>query len=192
MSRRRRAAMRPGSAGRHSRGREAEMPFTNLLVAVDGSEASNRALSKALELAALTGASVTALAVEGPLPAYAATVGEVDEVKREKDAFFGGLARDVREQGERAGVPIDVDVRPGHAAELISRVAKERGADLIVLGHRGHFLRDHLLGSTADRVAEHAEGPGLVVKGASLLSLFSCPRCGPDAPGSPPWALPPS
>ncbi len=39
------------------------MPFTNLLVAVDGSEASNRALSKALELAALTRASVTALAV---------------------------------------------------------------------------------------------------------------------------------
>jgi nucleotide-binding universal stress UspA family protein len=140
------------------------MPFTNLLVAVDGSEASNRALSKALELAALTGASVTALAVEGPLPAYAATVGEVDEVKREKDAFFGRLARDVREQAERAGVPIEVDVRPGHAAELISRVAKERDADLIVLGHRGHFLRDHLLGSTADRVSEHAECPVLIVK----------------------------
>ena len=152
------------AAGRRSKGMEAEMPFTNLLVAVDGSEASNRALSKALELAALTGASVTALAVEGPLPAYAATVGEVDEVRREKDAFFGRLARDVRAQAERAGVPIEVDVRPGHAAELISRVAKERGADLIVLGHRGHFLRDHLLGSTADRVAEHAECPVLIVK----------------------------
>ena len=140
------------------------MPFTNLLVAVDGSEASNRALDKALELAALTGASVTALAVEGPLPAYAATVGEVDEVKREKDAFFGRLAQDVREQAERRGVTIDVEVRAGHAAELISRVAKERGTDLIVLGHRGHFLRDHLLGSTADRVAEHAECPVLIVK----------------------------
>lgn len=140
------------------------MPFTNLLVAVDASEASNRALETALELAQLTGASVMALAVEGPLPAYAATVGEVEEVKREKDEFFGRLAQDVRARAERRGMSIEVEIRPGHAAELIPRVAKERGADLIVLGHRGHFLRDHLLGSTADRVAEHAECPVMIVK----------------------------
>jgi nucleotide-binding universal stress UspA family protein len=55
-------------------------------------------------------------------------------------------------------------VRPGHAAELITRYAKERDADLIVLGHKGHFLRDHLLGSTADRVAHHAHCPVMIVK----------------------------
>jgi nucleotide-binding universal stress UspA family protein len=140
------------------------MPFERLLVAVDGSEASAHALETALELAAATGASVAALAVEGPLPAYAATIGEVEEVKREKDAFFGRLARDVRAKAERAGIDIEVEVRPGHAAELIPRVAKERGVDLIVLGHRGHFLRDHFLGSTADRVAEHAECPVMIVR----------------------------
>jgi nucleotide-binding universal stress UspA family protein len=140
------------------------MPFRHLLVAVDASEASNRALEKALELARLLEASVTALAVEGPLPAYAATIGEVDEVKREKDAFFGRLAREVRDRADAVGVEVEIEIRPGHAAELISRVAKERGVDLIVLGHRGHFLRDHLLGSTADRVAEHAECPVMIVK----------------------------
>jgi nucleotide-binding universal stress UspA family protein len=140
------------------------MPFDSMLVAVDGSQASNRALDKALELAELTGASVTALAVEGPLPAYAATIGEVEEVKREKDAFFGRLADDVRERAERLGVPIAVEVRAGHAAELIIGFARERRVDLIVLGHRGHFLRDHLLGSTADRVAEHAECPVMIVR----------------------------
>ncbi|HLE99570.1 MAG TPA: universal stress protein [Gaiellaceae bacterium] len=140
------------------------MPFRHLLVAVDASEASNRALEKALELARLLEATVTALAVEGPLPAYAATIGEVEEVKREKDAFFGRLAREVHERADAAGIEIEVEIRPGHAAELISRVAKERGVDLIVLGHRGHFLRDHLLGSTADRVAEHAECPVMIVK----------------------------
>jgi nucleotide-binding universal stress UspA family protein len=140
------------------------MPFRHLLIAVDGSEASNRALEKGLELARLLEASVTALAVEGPLPAYAATIGEVDEVKREKDAFFSRLAQDVGERAVRIEIDVDVEIRPGHAAELIPRVAKERGADLIVLGHRGHFLRDHLLGSTADRVAEHAECPVMIVK----------------------------
>src|SRR5438874_12538033 len=124
------------------------MPFERILVAVDGSEASDRAFAKALELARVADAHLTALAIEGPLPAYAATIGEVEEVKREKDAFFGALALRVKTQGEAAGVDLAVEVRPGHAAELISRFATAGGFDLIVLGHRGHFLRDHLLGST--------------------------------------------
>jgi nucleotide-binding universal stress UspA family protein len=140
------------------------MPFDKILVAIDGSECSNHAFAKALELAALAQAKLTALAVEGPLPAYAATVGEVDEVKREKDSFFRKLAAAAQDQGEQAGVDIDVDVRPGHPADLISRFAEEGGYDLIVLGHRGHFVRDRLLGSTADRVAEHAHCPVMIVR----------------------------
>jgi nucleotide-binding universal stress UspA family protein len=140
------------------------MPFHRILVAVDGSDSSNRALQKALELAAVTGAELYALAVEGPLPAYAATLGEVDEVKREKDAFFKGLVDEVRGRAVASGVSVEVEVRPGHAAELIVKVAALRGADLIVLGRRGHFVRDHLLGSTADRVTEHADCPVMVVK----------------------------
>ena len=54
--------------------------------------------------------------------------------------------------------------RCGMSAELISQVATEGRYDLVVLGHRGHFLRDHLLGSTADRVAEHAPCPVMIVR----------------------------
>ena len=140
------------------------MPFERILVAIDGSEASNRAFAKALELAGLAQARLTALAIEGPLPAYAATIGEVEEVKREKDKFFGALAARAREQAEHAGLELEVELRAGHAAEVISNVAASGGYDLVVLGHRGHFLRDHLLGSTADRVAEHAGCPVMIVK----------------------------
>jgi nucleotide-binding universal stress UspA family protein len=140
------------------------MPFERILVAIDGSDCSDRAFGKALELAVLTSGKLTALAIEGPLPAYAATLGEVDEVKREKDQFFNALGARARERAEQLGVEIDVDVRPGHPAELISRVAADGGYDLVVLGHRGHFLRDHLLGSTADRVAEHAPCPVMIVR----------------------------
>jgi nucleotide-binding universal stress UspA family protein len=140
------------------------MPFERILVAIDGSEASDRAFAKALELAELAGAHLTALAIEGPLPAYAATIGEVDEVKREKDLFVDALATRAREQADQAGIALEVDVRAGHAAELISEVAAAGRYDLVVLGHRGHFLRDHLLGSTADRVAEHAPCPVMIVR----------------------------
>jgi nucleotide-binding universal stress UspA family protein len=140
------------------------MPFEKILVAIDGSECSDNAFAKAVELALLARAKLTALAVEGPLPAYAATVGEVDEVRREKDSFFRALAAAARAKGEEAGIEIDVDVRPGHPAELISRFAEEGGYDLIVLGRRGHFVRDRVLGSTADRVAEHAHCPVMIVR----------------------------
>ena len=140
------------------------MPFQRILVAIDGSESSEHALTTALELAALTHAKVLALAVEGPLPAYAATVGEVEEVQREKDAFFTELVARVRQRAREAGIDLETEVRPGHASELIVHYAAERDADLIVLGHRGHFLRDRMLGSTADRVAEHAGCPVMIVR----------------------------
>jgi nucleotide-binding universal stress UspA family protein len=140
------------------------VPFERILVAIDGSDASNRAFATALELAGVLHSQLTALAIEGPLPAYAATIGEVDEVKREKDAFFNALAARAREQAERADIALEVEVRAGHAAEVISDFAGAGGYDLVVLGHRGHFLRDHLLGSTADRVAEHAPCPVMIVR----------------------------
>jgi nucleotide-binding universal stress UspA family protein len=140
------------------------VPFDRILVAIDGSQGGQHALAKALELARLTGALLTALTVEGPLPAYAATIGEVDEVRREKDSFFGAVAASAYEQAEAAGVELEVEVRPGHAAELITRYAREMEADLVVVGHKGHFLNDYLLGSTADRVAHHAHCPVMIVK----------------------------
>jgi nucleotide-binding universal stress UspA family protein len=140
------------------------MPFDRILVAIDGSDCSNRAFEKALELARVAESRLTALAIEGPLPAYAATLGEVDEVKREKDIFFSALAARARDKAKEAAVELDVELRAGHAAEVISEVAARGRFDLVVLGHRGHFLRDHLLGSTADRVAEHAPCPVMIVR----------------------------
>jgi nucleotide-binding universal stress UspA family protein len=62
--------------------------FENPLVAIDGSDGAQRALDCALSLIERLGGQLTALIVEGKLPAYAATAGEVEEVKREKDHFF--------------------------------------------------------------------------------------------------------
>jgi len=138
------------------------MPFEHIWVAIDGSTSSSHALDTAIELASLLGARLAALAVEGPLPA--ATLGEVDEVKREKDRFFQGLCADAIKRARGAGLDLDVRLRPGHAAELIARYAFEIRADLIVVGHKGHFARAPLLGSTADRVANHAQAPVLIVR----------------------------
>jgi nucleotide-binding universal stress UspA family protein len=140
------------------------VPFQKILVAIDGSPGGQKALETAIELTKLTRATLHALMVEGPLPAYAATIGEVDETKREKDAFFGTIARLAREQAREEGIELEVDMLPGHAAELIVRHANLGNFDLVVVGHKGHFLQDYLLGSTADRVAHHAVCPVMIVK----------------------------
>ena len=140
------------------------MPFDRILVAIDGSEGGQRALTKAIELAKVAHASLVALAVEGPLPAYAATIGKVDDVREQKDIFFGRVAAAAEDQADAAVVDITVEVRPGHAAELITHYARECDADLVVVGHKGHFLNNYLLGSTADRVAHHAHCPVMIVK----------------------------
>lgn len=59
---------------------------------------------------------------------------------------------------------VEIVLRPVHAAEVISEVAGDGGHDLVVIGRRGHFVRDRLLGSTADRVAEHAPCPVMIVR----------------------------
>jgi nucleotide-binding universal stress UspA family protein len=138
--------------------------FENPLVAIDGSEGAQRALDCAISLVDRLGGQLTALLVEGRLPAYAATAGEVDEVKREKDEFFSRVLDDARTQASARGVELKTEIVPGHAAEVISHYAKAHGHDLIVIGHKGHFLGDYLLGSTADRVAHHAHCPVIVVR----------------------------
>jgi nucleotide-binding universal stress UspA family protein len=67
-------------------------------------------------------------------------------------------------QAVERGVDLTTELVPGHAAEVISHYARAHGHDLIVIGHRGHFLGDYLLGSTADRVAHHAHCPVIVVR----------------------------
>ncbi len=140
------------------------MPFDRILVAIDGSQGARRALGTAIQLAELTGATLTALAVQGPLPADAAAIGEAEEVRRHRDRYYSAVVEAARADAEAAGVEIDVELRPGRAAELITTFARDRGADLIVVGHRGRAPGDSLLGSTADRVAHRAHCPVIIVK----------------------------
>jgi len=138
--------------------------FTNVLVAIDGSDEAAKALDCALSVCTALDARLTVLAVEGKLPAYAASLGEVDEVKREKDEFFTRVLDTARHGAEQRGVSVHTDLVPGHSADVIVHYAVAHAHDLIVVAHHAHLLGDVLLGSTADRVAHHAPCPVMVVR----------------------------
>lgn len=139
--------------------------FTRILVGIDGSQGGQRALECAADLAALSGAQLLIVSVEEKLPAYAATVGEVEDEERYAHRYFSQIQRDARHLAEARGISVQSEVVPGHPAVSLARLAAEQGCDLIVLGHTGHSKLHHLfLGSRADRVVERAHCAVLVVR----------------------------
>jgi universal stress protein F len=138
--------------------------FTNVLVAIDGSDDTDKALDCALSICGALDARLTVLGIEGKLPAYAASRGEVDEVIREKDEFFARVLSHAQQAAAVRGVSARTDLVPGHSADVIVHYAAAHAHDLIVVAHHAHILGDMLIGSTADRVAHHAPCPVLVVR----------------------------
>jgi nucleotide-binding universal stress UspA family protein len=69
-------------------------------------------------------------------------------------------------QSGLGGVASTTELREGTPHDVILAVAKERQADLIVMGTEGHTGLTHaLLGSTAERVVRLAACPVLTVRG---------------------------
>ncbi len=138
--------------------------YRRILVALDGTPTAEQALKQAVALARLTGAALTALSVEEKLPAYAASVGEVQEAKQEMDAFFARVQVAAVAEALAAGVALQTVVRAGRAAPTIVAFALEGDFDLVVVGAgegRG-------LGGTADRVADSAGCSVLIARPAFL------------------------
>lgn len=78
------------------------------------------------------------------------------------------LAMDAAEPSAEAlrerGFRVEVVVERGDPAEVITDLASERDVDVIAMGTRGHSkLRLVLMGSTAERIVEHAPCPVLTV-----------------------------
>ena len=109
--------------------------FRRILVGYTGSELSRKALSTALELAALSGCEVIAGAVV-ETPPFPGLIAEVDRaVAAAEEALVPPFAW-ARSAAERSEVPITLRTRVGPPAESLVRMAEEEGCDLIVLGHR--------------------------------------------------------
>ncbi len=135
-----------------------------LVVGVDGSEGSVRALRFALREAALRGAVVRAVSVwHVPAALYAEPFGFASYARRDYEQAARGRLRSAIERALSAapGVPIESVVREGDAAEVLQEEALR--ADVLVVGARGlGGFRGLLLGSVSRRCVERA-GCALVV-----------------------------
>lgn len=72
---------------------------------------------------------------------------------------------DLAEPLRRTGTEVEVECLQGIPAEAIVRVAEEKGVDLVAMGTHGRAgVARLLLGSTAERVVQHASCPVLTVR----------------------------
>ncbi|MHB1037272.1 MAG: universal stress protein [Pirellulales bacterium] len=138
--------------------------FHKIIVAIDGSPASERALAIAVDLASHYGAELTAISV-AEVPEVVAMVDEVEEIRQSADDYFHKIDEAAVEFARSRGVALRSVVVRGHAAEQIIRFAETEDANLIVLGHQGHSrIARFFLGSTTDRVSEHCHCTVMIVK----------------------------
>jgi nucleotide-binding universal stress UspA family protein len=138
--------------------------FKCVVVGVDGSDSSQRALSAALEMADHPD-RVLAVSVEEHLPQYVAMRGEVDEAKQAADEFFERIGRGAANIAKQHGREIEFKVLRGHAAQRIVEFARDERADLIVVGHSGHTTTmGTFLGTNAEKIVRHAPCSVLVVR----------------------------
>ena len=137
-----------------------------ILVALDGSPVSERALAVALDAAAPEGAHCTVLPVVVPPVFVSADRPESAQVSREEMDAPSRRANYYLDELERKVPGVD-DARVvvhQQPATAILQVADEIGADMIALGTRGLGKVTRLLiGSVADKVVRGAQVPVLVV-----------------------------
>lgn len=138
-----------------------------LLVTVDGSEVSLRAVEQAAKVASewRSGAEVHLLHVQHSLPGSVGMFVSGEDLRsyhREEGFKILAPARAIL---DKAGVAHTPHIGVGRAAEMIDRFARDLGIHLIVMGTRGlGNVADIVLGSTSEDVLKTANVPVLLVK----------------------------
>ncbi|MCZ6464204.1 MAG: universal stress protein [Proteobacteria bacterium] len=141
--------------------------FDRIVVAVDFSEHSSRAIEMAVGLAVEFGARVDLVhAFDIPVPLGTPYEVAIPERFLQEARQAAGEKLEA-EAGKIAAKKIEVATHLAElpAASAIARVAEEVGADLIVMGTRGNAgLKHVLLGSVAERTLRQAPCSVLTVK----------------------------
>ena len=136
--------------------------YDRIVVAVDGSDCADRAVSVAGDLAEAFGGEVVVVHLAETIAAW--TVALEAETPEEAGDVADRAVRSLKDRGISARGEVHSIVR-GAVAHRIVELADAVGADLIVMGSRGlSDISGLLLGSVTHRVLHQAEVPVLVVK----------------------------
>ncbi|WP_457626309.1 universal stress protein [Persephonella sp.] len=144
------------------------MAFKKILIGYDGSEASKKALRKAIDLAKTCGSELHIVGVVRPFEFAAIDYippEEIEEYEKEEISKEERFLKEAKDIAEENGVEAVTKVMEGEPAEELMAYADGNGCDLIVVGHRGvGGFKRMILGTTAGNLVKYANQSVLVVK----------------------------
>jgi nucleotide-binding universal stress UspA family protein len=139
------------------------MVYKRILVAVENSSADQTILEHAGALARLMGSEVLLVHVADGWAARnydQLQLRESEEMKADR-AYLDRLQRDLTARG----LKVQTKLATGDPATELIRSAENDGVDLIAMSTHGHrFIKDVLLGATADRVRHLVRIPVLLLR----------------------------
>ena len=145
--------------------------YKRILVPVDGSETSNKALVAALQMARESGGRVRIIHTLDELAYLSGFEVSGDLIQLARD-YASKVLQDALEVAKSAGVPAETKLVEGVGARLGEVVAEEARAweaDLVVVGTHGRRgVGRVLLGSGAEQVLRLAPVPVLAVRSSEL------------------------
>ena len=147
--------------------------INKILFAIDGSQSADHALDFGLDLAMKYSAEVmilsvidspqSSLVVKGMIYAPASTENYLKKLRY----FHNQILLEAQNKTKKIDPKLKVSIKllEGRPDDKIVETAKEEAIDLIVVGSRGlGGIKEFVLGSVSDRVADEASCPVLIVK----------------------------
>lgn len=155
--------------------------YRDILVTTDGSESASRATEHGLDLARTLDATVHALVVLPP------GGSKRDRIRSDPAGEAEKILESFGSRADQVGVAVTTAVRSGDPCETIVDHARERSADLIVMGSTSESRLGRLFGkNTTQCVLEKGAVPVLSVDSTAEVDTgipddadhrFRCPEC---------------
>ena len=142
--------------------RESQVGWCKILLPTDGSKYSEAAADRAIDFAKSYGGEIAAVSVVDVTEEFHVEAPDiVDKLVIKAKA----VVEDFKKKSGAAGVKAEGFVREGEAHDVITGLAKEVGAELVIMGSHGRTgIKRLLMGSVTEKVIGQAACPVLVVR----------------------------
>lgn len=140
--------------------------FANILVAIDGSDAGQRALVRAVEESKVWNARLHVIyVVESGLFSSLPVDNTVEIMYRVLEKEGNAVLEKAKQFASENGVIATTHMKQGHAGSEVVALAEKEKADLVMIGSHGKSQADRLLiGSVSTYVVTHSKVTTMVVR----------------------------
>lgn len=146
--------------------------FKNILAAIDGSDASSKALEIATEISEKFGSNLHLLHVvrNMQVPLNPGIMEQYQDLERQRHDLLSTAGEQLLNQAKRVaeakGVKVlNSDIGSGDPATAVVKYAAQKDIDLIIIGSRGlGGVENLLLGSVSRKVSNTTKANCLIVK----------------------------